>query len=312
MAEVRAVASGLRFPEGPVAMPDGSVVLVEIERGTVTRVTADGQVAVVAETGGGPNGAALGPDGKLYVCNNGGFVWGELDGLLIPGDAPGDYTGGLIQRVDLETGAVDAVYSDCDGEGLRGPNDIVFDAEGGFYFTDLGKGHSDTGTVDRGALYYAQPDGSSIVRVAAPLDHPNGVGLSPDGRRLYAAETYTGRLWWWDVVGPGQLQGGATFFGSGGGNFLYSSSGYELFDSLAIDSGGNVCQATILRPGISVVSPDGELVDFVEVPGNDPVITNICFGGPDLRTAYITASGTGVLYATEWARPGAKLHFLNT
>jgi len=312
MAEMRAVASGLRFPEGPVAMPDGSVVLVEIERGTVTRVTADGQVSVVAETGGGPNGAALGPDGKLYVCNNGGFAWGELDGLLIPGDAPPDYVGGRIQRVDLDTGAVEDAYTECDGERLRGPNDIVFDADGGFYFTDLGKGHADTGTVDRGALYYARPDGSSIARIAAPLDHPNGVGLSPDGRRIYAAETYTGRIWWWNVNGPGQISGGDTFFGSGGGNFLYSSSGYELFDSLAIDSAGNVCQATILRPGISVVSPDGELVDFVEVPGRDPVITNICFGGPDLRTAYITASGTGVLYATEWARPGAKLHFLNT
>lgn len=312
MAEMRAVATGLRFPEGPVAMPDGSVVLVEIERGTVTRVTADGQTSVVAETGGGPNGAALGPDGKLYVCNNGGFEWGELDGLLIPGDAPSDYIGGRIQRVDLDTGTVEDVYTACDGNPLRGPNDIVFDASGGFYFTDLGKGHSDTGTVDRGALYYATPDGSSIVSVAGPLDHPNGVGLSPDGGRIYAAETYTGRIWWWDVVAPGQLRGGSTFFGAGGGNFLYSSSGYEFFDSLAIDGAGNVCQATILRPGISVVSPDGELVDFVEVPGKDPVITNICFGGPDLRTAYITASGSGVLYATEWPRPGARLHFLNT
>jgi gluconolactonase len=311
MAEMRALATGLRFPEGPVALPDGSLVLVEIERGTVTRVTADGRTEVVAETGGGPNGAALGPDGKLYVCNNGGFSWTELDGLLIPGDAPSSYTSGCIQRVDLDTGAVDDVYTECEGDRLRGPNDIVFDAEGGFYFTDLGKGYSETGTVDRGALYYARPDGSSIVRVAGPLDHPNGVGLSPDGRRVYVAETYTARIWWWDVLGPGQVQGGQTFFGSGGGNFLYSPPQYVLFDSLAVDSGGNVCQATILRPGISVVSPDGELVDFVEVPGKDPVITNICFGGSDLRTAYITASGTGVLYATEWARPGVKLHFLN-
>ena len=104
-----------------------------------------------------------------------------------------------------------------------------------------------------------------------------------------------------------QIVGGKTFFGSGGGNFLYSSAKYEYFDSLAVDSAGNVCVATILNSGISAVSPEGQLVDFVPVP-DDPLTTNICFGGPDLRTAYITASGKGNLYATEWPRPGLKLN----
>ena len=73
--KIREIASGLRFPEGPIAMADGSVVLVEIARGTLSRVTPAGKVEVIAELGGGPNGAALGPDGKVYVCNNGGFNW---------------------------------------------------------------------------------------------------------------------------------------------------------------------------------------------------------------------------------------------
>ena len=73
--EYRTIATGLRFPEGPIAMPDGSVILVEIERGTLSRVRPEGTVEVVAETGGGPNGAAMGPDGRCYVCNNGGFEW---------------------------------------------------------------------------------------------------------------------------------------------------------------------------------------------------------------------------------------------
>ena len=76
------ITSGLRFPEGPIAMPDGSVILVEIERGTLSRVTPDGKIHVVAKLGGGPNGAAMGPRGKIYVTNNGGFKWVERPGKL--------------------------------------------------------------------------------------------------------------------------------------------------------------------------------------------------------------------------------------
>ena len=98
--EVRDIATGLQFPEGPIAMPDGSVLVVEIRRGTLSRCTADGKVEVVADLGGGPNGAAIGPDGACYVVNNGGFLWSELDGMLIPFDLktmsnqPADFTGG--------------------------------------------------------------------------------------------------------------------------------------------------------------------------------------------------------------------------
>src|SRR5260370_41697761 len=70
--EVRELASGLQFPEGPVARPDGSVLVVEIGRGSLSRVTTDGAIEVVADLGGGPNGAAMGPDGACYVVNNGG------------------------------------------------------------------------------------------------------------------------------------------------------------------------------------------------------------------------------------------------
>ena len=75
MSNIRVLATGLEFPEGPVVMPDGSVVLVEIRGRRLTRVWPDGRKEVVAEIPGGPNGAALGPDGKMYICNNGGFSW---------------------------------------------------------------------------------------------------------------------------------------------------------------------------------------------------------------------------------------------
>lgn len=299
--ELREIASGLRFPEGPIAMADGSVVLVEIARGTLSRVHPDGRVEVVAETGGGPNGAAIGPDGRVWVCNNGGFEWLEAGGLLVPGHQPADYAGGSIQAVDLVTGAVETVYTECDGRPLRGPNDIVFDSSGGFWFTDLGK--SREREKDRTGVFYATADGGKITEAVFPLESPNGIGLSPDGHRLYVAETPTGRVYAFEVGGPGEIVPSA--LGVNGGEPLYGAPPPRMFDSLAVDGAGHVCVATLVHGGITVIDPkdgSGELVDT-----GDPLTTNICFGGEGLRTAFITLSGTGRLVSGEWPRPGLAL-----
>jgi gluconolactonase len=298
------IVSGLKFPEGPIAMPDGSVLVVEIMRGTLSRVTLNGKITVVAETGGGPNGAAVGPDGAVYICNNGGFEWHEIAGFTVPGNQPASYRGGSIQRVDVDSGRVETLYTECEGRPLRGPNDLVFDASGGFWFTDHGKIRDRD--RDRGGLYYARPDGSLIREVVFPLDSPNGVGLSPDGTRIYVAETFTGRVWQWDVVRPGEVAEGMPL-APGGGTLLAGLPGYQLFDSLAIDADGNVCVATLVNGGITVLSTFGEVLEHVAT--GDPLTTNICFGGRDGRTAFITCSGTGRLVAVEWPRPGLKLIF---
>lgn len=301
MPELTEVASGLLFPEGPIAMPDGSVVLVEIRRGTLSRVAPGGAVEVVAELGGGPNGAAIGPDGRCYVCNNGGFEWVERDGMIFPGHQPVDYSGGRIEAVDLRTGEVEVLYTECAGQRLRGPNDIVFDRAGGFYFTDLGKTRERE--LDHGAVYYARPDGSSIHEVLFPIMTPNGVGLSPDEDRLYVAETLTGRLMGFPIAAPGRLKPIPPPLA-----LVAGSAGYQFFDSLAVDAQGNVCVATIVNGGITIVSADGR--SSRHVPTGDPMTTNICFGGEGLRTAYITCSMTGRLIACPWETPGLALNFL--
>jgi gluconolactonase len=298
----RVLAKGLKFPEGPVAMPDGSVLVVEIQGQRLMRVLPNGDLKVAAHLGGGPNGAALGPDGCCYVCNNGGFSWRTDDGFTRPTGESADYTGGCIQRVNLADGKVETLYTHCDGVPLRGPNDIVFDAHGGFWFTDFGKKFADRLLL--GGLYYARTDGSSIRRAAFPFMTPNGIGLSPDGKTLYAAETETSRLWSYPVLGPGELQL-QPFPSPNGGQLVHGLPGYQRFDSLALEESGNICVATLVRGGISVFSPDGKLVEFHEAP--EGYCTNICFGGPERRTAYITLSGYGQLFEAEWPRPGLRL-----
>ena len=300
MSNYEVVATGLEFPEGPVVMSDGSVILVEIKRGTISRVDpADGSIEVVANPGGGPNGAALGPDGALYVCNNGGFEWGQARGLTVPGLVPKDYSSGRIERIDIETGEVVTLYAEVNGEPLKGPNDLMFDRSGGFWFTDHGKTRARS--RDRGGLYYAKADGSEIKEMAFPLDGPNGVGLSPDEDRVYVAETHQGTTLYWELSGEGELAS------SPHGRFLARPAGRKLFDSLAMDAEGNVSVATIQTGGISTFTPTGDELEFFEV--DDPICTNICFGGPKMRTAYITLSGTGQLIRTEWPRPGLPLPF---
>src|SRR6516165_9463593 len=203
--DVTVLASGLQFPEGPVALPDGSILFVEIRRRTLSRLTPDGSVEVVAEPGGGPNGAAIGPDGACYLANDGGcFSWLDVAGFCLPGPLPEDYSGGRIERVDLDTGDVKVLYTECDGHPLIGPNDIVFDAHGGMWFTDHARREGRVQHV--GAIYYAQPDGSSIREVVFPSESPNGIGLSPDGTRLYWAETHTGRVYPWNITAPGEVE----------------------------------------------------------------------------------------------------------
>ena len=300
--EIELVAEGLRFPEGPIAMADGSVILTEIAGQRLTRVTPDGKVEVYAETGGGPNGAAVGPDGAIWVTNNGGsFDFQDMGGLLIPGPTPPSHTGGYIQRIDPVTRKVETVYDSCDGKTFNGPNDLVFDRQGGFWFTD----HGCTTPEGRkhGALYYAKTDGSKVTRAREHMISPNGVGLSPDETVVYMADTNLGRLWAFDVAEPGVLAEGPPFQP---GRVICNLPGYQLLDSLAVEAGGKVCVATIINGGITAFDPDGTTEHY---PFPDLLVTNICFGGPDMTTAWVTASGTGKLYKAKWPRPGLKLNY---
>jgi gluconolactonase len=306
---MRIIAEDLWFPEGPVWLGDGSLLVVEIRRQTLTRIWLDGRKQIVANLGGGPNGAAIGPDGFCYVANSGGVRFVQRDdGRWVGGGTPDDYKGGCIQRVNIETGEFTVLYDHADGKRIRAPNDLVFDKHGGFWFSDPGKVKGRE--MDRGSVFYAKADGSMIREVIFPIHKPNGVGLSPDEDVLYVAETDSGRLWAWALCGPGELASSThpSPQSPHGSQLMYGWPTYARFDSLAVEANGNVCVGTLDRGGITVCSPRGGLVEFIAIPG-DTHLTNLCFGGPGLKTAYLTQSYAGRLIEVEWQRNGHALNF---
>src|SRR5690348_10961434 len=301
--DIRIIASDLGFPEGPVWMADGSVILGEISGKKVTRVAPDGSKREVGKAGGGPNGLATGPDGALYLCNNGGGAYDGTPRWMSTGPAP-DYKNGSIQRIDPKTGETRVLYSECNGHKLSAPNDIVFDKQGGFYFTDLGKRYAHH--RDHGGLYYALPDGSKITELAYPIVSPNGVGLSPDETVVYVADTESSRLFAFDIVSPGVVKE-EPFPAPYTGRLVCGLPGFQRFDSLAVEASGNIAVATLITGHITVIAPNGNVVRQVKMPDVYP--TNICFGGRDMKTAYITLSGVGELAVTDWPEPGLRLNF---
>lgn len=305
--EFEVVAIDLGFPEGPVILDDGAYLAVDIEGGRVVRIT-DGQVSVVATPGGGPNGLAMANATTVIVANNGGFLWTSVDGVSIPIDRathtnePPGFLGGWMESIDLASGVVTRLYEAYEGRALRGPNDLVFDAVGGLWFTDHGKGRHES--VDRGGLYYVPPGNDALRQVAFPLLGPNGVGLSPDGGTVYVAETHTGRLWAWDLSAPGEVRPSAGSLAVRHGGRCVAATPFS-FDSLAVEEDGRIAIGA-LGDGIVVITPDGAEVDVHPIPGD--VTTNIAFGGIDMKTAIITLSRSGRLGRCQWTRPGLKLN----
>lgn len=301
-ARWRIVAEGLQFPEGPVALEEGAMAVTEIRGGCVSRITASGERQLIANTGGGPNGLAAGPHGTLIVCNNGGSEY--VQGRALPIGPARDWRGGVIQRVDPD-GAVRTLYTHSADRRLSSPNDLVFDAEGGFWFSDFGKKHASG--RDHGAIGYALPDGSRIEDAVFPLLSPNGVALSPNERVLYVADTETARIYAFDIEAPGRLRRAADG-ATAGPTLICALPQLAAFDSMAIDAEGVLYVATLMAGCVTVVDPVRRaIVRQLAVP--DALPTNVCFAGPGRRQLFVTLAETGRLAVLDVDTPGHKLNF---
>jgi gluconolactonase len=307
------VVAGLKFPEGPLALAGGGLLFVECWGGTLSHVAPTGEYRSLADLGGRPAGVAPGPDGRLFVCNDGGLNEHETAAAIAAGiDLDADVAlepgGGSIQVVELDPVthdvlAVETRYAESSGWPIGAANDLVFDEWGGCYFTDFVK--RNRRMMTRGRVCYIEPGGAGARDVIAPIDTPNGIGLAPDGRTLYVAQADHARLWAFDVHGPGEV---ATGRGpSRGGRLLCTAPGASGFDSLGVDGEGYIVVATTGTGHLTVVAPDGS--GFEQIAVGDAHVTNICWGGGDLRTAYVTLGGQGRIVSLDWPRPGLRPHF---
>lgn len=278
------IAEGLQFPEGPAFDKAGNLYVVEIGGGQVSKITPDGAVSVFAKTGGGPNGANFGPDGNLYVCNNGGF----------PGQGR-EREPGRVERITPD-GEVSVLISEIDGRPLASPNDLGFDAQGNFYFTDPVWGERGVESAPPGSVCFSDIHGNA-KRLHTGLQFPNGIGVSADGKTLIVCESVTFKLHAFDILEPGVL--GApreiAFLGQG-----------AVPDGFAFDTEGNIICCGFSSGQIHVFGPQGgeklRTLDF-----DDKGVTNVAFGGPEFKTLYVTESQAGRVVSLDWERAGMVL-----
>lgn len=285
------VATGLRYPEGPCVDRQGNLYVVEIAGGRVSRVGMDGSITAFAQTGGGPNGAAFGPDGNMYVANN-GARWRagpSTDNTEGPANEPG-----RIERATPD-GQVSVLIAEIAGQALASPNDIVFDPYGNFYFTDPVWGPVGAASPP-GAVCFSDISGRA-KRVHVGLRFPNGIGVTEDGGTLIVAESRTFTLHAFPILEPGVLGEPRPygFLGEdvGPDGFCFDAEGY------LICAGARSGKLHILPPG------GGERVGEIAV--EDPLVTNVCFGGPDFSTLFVTESLLGRVLSIDWVRPGMRL-----
>lgn len=285
------LTDGLLFPEGPVYLPDGDLAVCELAGRRVTRISPAGERTVVADFPGSPNGQVVDRDGALLVCDNGGR-WVAEEHANLP-DGPGDRPG-LLWRLTLD-GQRTPYLEEIDGSRTTSPNDLCFGPDGGLWFTDPVWPGAD-GVVTAGRIGWRGADGSSAW-VHEGLLYPNGLGVTPDGTALIVAESYTSWLHRFPILGPGELGAPERFAHLGEGT---------LPDGLCFDQEGRVIVAGAGTGCVVVFSADGADLGRISF-GND--VTNLCFGGADRRTLYVTEAGLGRVSTMGWEVPGLPVPY---
>jgi gluconolactonase len=271
-AKVQKVVGDCKFTEGPAYSPRGFLLFSDIPNERIVRVAADGSVSDFLKPSGKANGLMFDAAGNLYACQGGAR---------------------RVVKINTVDGKIESLADQYDGKPFNAPNDLAIDSTGGLYFTDPfygGQSPADAQAVM--GVYYVSPLGQ-VTRVIDSLQRPNGILVSPDGRRLYVAEPNKRETWQFDITGPGQVANGKVIFT---GDDKLDGGGP---DGMALDSQGRI-YATY--SSVVVMNPDGKLFGRIPVPEKP---ANCTFGGPDGKTLYVTARTS--LYSLSMTVSGAPL-----
>jgi gluconolactonase len=260
------LASGLGFPEGPTVLGDGRIVFCDGNTGELL-VYQDGALSLFANTGGSPWGTYLGTDGKLYV-NQGGDVPGSGDFSAVPG----------IQRVSMD-GSVEFLFSEVAGYTLAGPNQSAFGPDGRLYITDSGTELDPRVAVPSPGRLFVVSDasGTGDMLLERPASYPNGIAFDAQGR-FYWSESKAHRVCLLD---------------SGEAITFCQLPDTHVPDGMAFAADGRLFVANTTFGGITVLSPDGEVLTEIDLGEH---CTNVVFDG---STLYVTATRTPDIEASE-------------
>jgi gluconolactonase len=295
-----APATSIAFTEGPAAAADGTVFFSEIANNRIMRLPAgSGRAEVFREPSGRANGLLFDAQGRLLACE--GNEFGDNDGYR------------RITRTDLQTGEVEVLTDRFEGKRYNAPNDIAALSNGLIFFTDPCYGDRATMELDHDSVYRINLDGSVDRVLTQPeIQRPNGIAISPDERTLYLVDSCpvvggNRKIWAFDLSADGELSNQREVIdfapGRGGDGMAVAQNG-DLYIAAGISRARGPHEATTVPPGIWIVSPAGEVKG--RIPIVEDVLTNVTFGGDDLKTLYIAAGKT--LFSIRVETPGYVVH----
>ena len=280
--------------EGPAADRDGTVVVSDVIADRMYRV-AGARLDLLHDGSGRANGNAFDPSGRLVTCE---------------GAEHGPGGGRRIVRRDRPTDRPMVLVDRYRGGRLNSPNDLVVDDRGRVFFTDPRYGDRSDVEQDAEAVYRLDPDGTLERIVSQPdIERPNGIAIRPDGGELYVVDSNydrpdgARRIWAFELTARGvpSIQRLVYDFGTGrGGDGMEVDEAGTLFVCAGIRAPRSANETREVPPGVYRISPEGRRIGFLSVPTD--LITNCCFGGPDMRTLHVTAGHR--LYTSRTEVPG--------
>jgi len=282
------IVATVAFTEGPTVDPDGNVYFTDIITRRIMKLGRDGLLSIYREHSNAANGLLIDPQGRLIACEGAEFV---RPGVKIVGKPQ-------VTRTDLKTGRIEVLADSYDGKPLSGPNDVTIDGRGRLYFTDMS-----------GAAVYRIDAPGKVVRILAAPDvqRPNGIQISADDQRLYLVESNPVQggarlIRRYDLQPDGTVRNMRVHYdfapGRSADGMSIDTQG-NLYASAGINQLRGTSETLDTKAGVYVISPEGTLLKFIPIA--EDLITNNAFGGPDMKTLFVTAGKTLYKIRTEVA-----------